>query len=242
MEASQTSGEPATRSARDGRSQPQLPRYADWIVSGILVLIGLAFVFGGGALFMLADMELIAQGVEEGAIQSDVFTGQTLVDVTYATAWWSSVGFLVTGVATWVAAIGFVVYRRRERRRQDTTDEVLRSTGTNAVIGAVASIVLGFVPFSPVLGGAVSGYLEHGGRGANLKVGGFSGVLAALPVVLVLVFVFGGLIIGTVGANGSSALALFGVVLVVALLFSVLFTAALGALGGFIGGRIATDV
>nr|WP_310918613.1 DUF5518 domain-containing protein [Haloarcula sp. S1CR25-12] len=32
----------------------------------------------------------------------------------------------------------------------------------NAVIGVVASVVLGFVPFSTVLGGAVAGYLEGG--------------------------------------------------------------------------------
>ena len=219
-----------------------MPRYVDWLVAGILALIGLAFVFGGAALFVLADVELIAEGVEAGTIRSDVFSGGTLVDVTYAMAWWSGVGLLVTGVATWLAAVGFAVYRRRAHRRRQATGEVLRSTRTNALVGAVASVVLGFVPFSPVLGGVVAGYLANGDRETTLKVGGLSGVFAAVPVVLVLAFVFVGLLVGTIGANGSSALALFGVVLaVVALLFGVLFTAALGALGGFVGGKVAPD-
>ncbi|EMA56153.1 hypothetical protein [Halococcus thailandensis] len=80
---------------------------------------------------MLADVELITEGVEAGTIQLDVFSGQRLVDVTYAMAWWSGVGLLVTGVATWLAAVGFGVYRRRAHRRQETSGEVLRSTRPN---------------------------------------------------------------------------------------------------------------
>jgi hypothetical protein len=242
VDESHIDGGVTIRSEGDGGSQPRIPRYVDWLVAGILALIGLAFAVGGAALFVLADVELIAEGVEAGTIRSDVFSGETLVDVTYAVAWWSGVGLLVTGVVTWLTAIGFAVYRRRAHRRQETTGEVLRSARTNALVGAAASVVLGFVPFSPVLGGVVAGYLANGERATSLKVGGLSGVFAAVPVVLVLAFVFVGLTVGTMGTNGSSALALFGVVLgVVAILFGVLFTAALGAVGGFVGGTLAPD-
>lgn len=37
-----------------------------------------------------------------------------------------------------------------------------RNTVLNAAIGAAVSVVLTVLPFSPVLGGAVAGYLERG--------------------------------------------------------------------------------
>lgn len=36
------------------------------------------------------------------------------------------------------------------------------NTFLNALIGAAASVLLGFIPFSPILGGGIAGYLEGG--------------------------------------------------------------------------------
>jgi hypothetical protein len=49
---------------------------------------------------------------------------------------------------------------------------------TNALIGAVVTVVLPFVPFSPLLGGAVAGYLQERD---GFRVGAPSGAIAAVP-------------------------------------------------------------
>lgn len=62
-------------------------------------------------------------------------------------------------------------------------------TGVNALVGAVISIVLAFLPFSTVIGGAVAGYLQGGETGDALRVGALSGAIAALPILFVLFLV-----------------------------------------------------
>lgn len=44
----------------------------------------------------------------------------------------------------------------------DRDEERSPNTFFNALIGAIVSVVLGFIPFSPVLGGGIAGYLEGG--------------------------------------------------------------------------------
>jgi hypothetical protein len=218
-----------------GRQEPdELPRFVDWLVAGVIVLIGLALVVGGWALFGTADPEFIAQLVEDGVIQSDVFSGQELVDVTVALAWWGGIGLLVAGVGTWLAAVAFLILRRRERRRAGSR----RSVVTNAIVGAVASAVLAFVPLSQIAGGAVAGYLQRGSRSGNLTAGGLSALFAVLPAVVVVAFVVVGLVEGAGGATEFGGVALVGAFSVVVGLFAVLFTVALGALGGFVGGEL----
>ena len=138
---------------RRGRSQ--YPRFLDWLVPAFLVLIGLALIVGGAAIFVGADVDLIRQAVQDEAIQSDVFTGEDLVAVTYATAFWGGIGLVVTGVAVWLGAAWFYVLRRRERR-EERAGHRPSYVWSNAIVGAVGSIVLGFVPFSQALGGAIA--------------------------------------------------------------------------------------
>jgi heme/copper-type cytochrome/quinol oxidase subunit 4 len=109
-----------------------------------------------------------------------------------------------------------------------------------ALIGAVVSVVLSFIPFSPVLGGAVAGYL-HKREGA--RVGAIAGVLAAIPLAL-LVFLFFGVFGffaispgGGVGVPGG-----FILVLLVGMLVAALYTVALSALGGFLGVYLADEL
>jgi hypothetical protein len=102
------------------------------------------------------------------------------------------------------------------------------STALNAVLGGVVGIVLSFVPLSPVLGGAVAGYLEGGDTDDGLRVGALAGLVALLPLSVVgffLLFLLG------FGAN-SAVLGLLGLV---ALLFMTVYTVGLSALGGVIG-------
>ena len=110
----------------------------------------------------------------------------------------------------------------------------------NAVIGGIASIVLSFVPFSPVLGGAVAGYLHGGDRGAGVRIGVYAGVVAAIPLAFFLflvVAVFGVFALGGRIGGGAVLIPFFLFALVVA----AVYTVGLSALGGWVGNYVKYD-
>jgi hypothetical protein len=118
-------------------------------------------------------------------------------------------------------------------------------TAINALIGAVVGIVLSFVPFSTVLGGAVAGYLEGGDRADGLRVGAFAGVVMLVPIFLFAMF-FGGLFFAAggmmlppnaMGASGAFAM----VALFFGLVIALVYTVGLAALGGFLGNYVKQD-
>lgn len=61
------------------------------------------------------------------------------------------------------------------------------NTFLNAVVGAVASLVLVFLPFSPAVGGAAAGYLQRGTTTDGAKAGAVTGLLVAFPLFLLVV-------------------------------------------------------
>ena len=112
-----------------------------------------------------------------------------------------------------------------------------RGTWVNALIGAVVSVVLSFIPFSPVIGGAVAGYLEKGDHNQGLRVGGYSGAIAAIPLVLLAGAI---IVLGTFGvivAPGEAIRTLLGILLLGVLIVVVIgaYTIGLGAVGGYVG-------
>lgn len=116
-------------------------------------------------------------------------------------------------------------------------------TLVNAVLGGVAAIVLSFVPLSPVLGGAIAGYLQGGSRNDGLRVGALSGLVAAIPlgfVVVGLLLVTGLFALG-VGPRGGAGIAVFLLFSVVGLVLVALYTVGLGAVGGWIGNYVKHD-
>jgi hypothetical protein len=117
-------------------------------------------------------------------------------------------------------------------------------TWINALIGAVVTVITSFTGISPIIGGAVAGYLN---RYDGAKVGALSGVIASIPL-LGLLFLVGSVFAflpfaGPGMMNGPGAM--FGVagfllvvfVFVVALLYAI----ALGAIGGYIGQYLKTE-
>lgn len=118
-------------------------------------------------------------------------------------------------------------------------DRVERTPNTllNALIGAAVTVFVFFVPFSPVLGGAVAGYLQ-GGDG--VRVGAISGVFAAIPAALIFLLLF---LVGIGLAVGPGRGAIF---IVLAFLIVVAFLAAymvgLSALGGVLGVYLKRDI
>ena len=110
----------------------------------------------------------------------------------------------------------------------------------NALIGAVVSVVLAFLPFSPLLGGAVAGYLQRGSREDGLRVGAISGLITMIPLFLVASLFGGFFFLPVFGVDPGAVFGLGFLFLFVLLLF-VLYTVALAAVGGYLGAYIATE-
>ncbi|SER68560.1 DUF5518 domain-containing protein [Natrinema salaciae] len=109
-------------------------------------------------------------------------------------------------------------------------DESGSSTVINAAIGAAVGIVLLFVPFSTLLGGAIAGYLEGGEPGDGLRVGAIAGAFMLVPMMLVGLF-FMLFFIGF----GAGAPLMLGVMATGMLLFGALYIVGLSAAGGYLG-------
>ena len=114
-------------------------------------------------------------------------------------------------------------------------------TFLNALLGAVVSVVLSFVPASPLLGGMLAGYLEGGSREDGLRVGAISGVVALIPLVGFLLLVVGAGALFLVGGMPARAGAVGAIFLLVAGLLAALYSVGLSALGGWLGNYVLTD-
>ncbi|WP_435074675.1 DUF5518 domain-containing protein [Halorubrum sp. HHNYT27] len=112
------------------------------------------------------------------------------------------------------------------------------NTYLNALIGAVTTLLLSFTGISPVLGGAVAGYLEGGETSDGLRVGAISGAMASLPAFGILLLVLFLVPVapepGAVIGGGLVAL------LIIALVFA--YTMALSAIGGVIGAYVNREL
>ncbi|CCQ33762.1 hypothetical protein HLRTI_001679 [Halorhabdus tiamatea SARL4B] len=115
------------------------------------------------------------------------------------------------------------------------------NTLLNAVIGAVVTVVFTFLPFSPVVGGSIAGYLQGGDQSAAIRVGTLSGVLAAIPLVVVLMLL--ATIVPFLPAFGTagSITAVFGVLGIVALVISLFYSVGLSVLGALLGRYLSRE-
>ena len=114
-------------------------------------------------------------------------------------------------------------------------------TWINAAVGAVITIGLSFTGFSPLLGGAVAGYLQAEPPAYGVKVGAISGTIAAIPLFLIMVLgfaLFAAVPAGPAGVPGGVELIVIFVVMLPMLL---LWFVGLSAAGGYVGAYIHTD-
>jgi hypothetical protein len=119
------------------------------------------------------------------------------------------------------------------------------NTLENAIVGAVVTaLTASFVPFAPVAGGAVAGYLQGRDREAGLRVGIYAGLIAVLPLLVILVLV-GNVFLAAVGAGGAPSPSLVGGLGVAILLFFVfgmlVYVVALSAIGGLLGSYLKDE-
>ena len=239
--------EPETEAGPGSNSravEPPLPRYVDWLVGLIVAIGGLALTVGGTVLLFVVDRGLIEEGIESGRItvgfvERDL-TRAEMLEFVLEVVNWTGIGLAVTGLVMVLFAIGFVVVRTRAQGRTEGRD-ARGSRLSYAVIGAVASAVLSFVPFSPILGGGIAGYLGRQDTGHTTSTGALSGFLYVIPALSILLFVTVGLFAGLAAVGESGVGFVVGTVMVLVLLVTAAYGAGLGALGGFLGGRLVSE-
>ena len=110
------------------------------------------------------------------------------------------------------------------------------STLVNVLVGGIAGIVLGFVPFSPVLGGAITGYLEESTPREAVKAGAMAGVVMLVP------FAFFGLFVAAFLLGFGDAPLALGIFGFFAFVFAGFYTVGLSALGGYIGDYLRDEL
>lgn len=218
------------RGTDDERAREPLSRTVDWLVAGFLVLVGAVFAAGGALVATLADRGAVATWVADGRITSTDMTDAELVDATFAVLSGGGVGVAVTGVLLVAGGVAFVALQSRARRRFAATGELSASTTATAILGALVTVAAAFVPFSPVLGGGVAGYLRAGDAASAVRTGALAGVLATVPVLVVYAA-----ITWTLLGTGSGLTGLIALVFAVSLLVSVAYVTVLSAVGGYLG-------
>lgn len=102
----------------------------------------------------------------------------------------------------------------------------------NVVIGSIVTIALSFTLISPVIGGAVAAWLEAGDKYDSQQIGALSGVIAALPLVVVVGLIA---VSGLLGPSASFVLSF------VAIGFLLAFFGILGMAGGYLGWYLLDD-
>jgi MFS family permease len=220
----------------------QLGKLIDWLVAACLAFGGFVFGVLGVVFYSAADRTWIADLVADGRLQSTELTDAQLIDVTVGLLWWGGIGLAVTGLLLVVAGVAFLVLRTRARRRREAEGVYAPDTTAMALAGAVVTIVTSFVPLSPILGGLVAGYLRGGSKGEGARVGAYAGVVATLPLALVLLFVGGGfaIVAGEVAIAGPVTAFVVGAI-VLSVLVTAVYMAALSALGGYFGVSLSKD-
>lgn len=116
---------------------------------------------------------------------------------------------------------------------------------TNALIGALVIVfTTPIVPFAPILGGGVAGYLEGGNRSDGLLVGALAGLIAVVPLVFIILLL-GNLFVLLVAGTGSTMPFLAGglgaIAIVLVVLTLLLYVVVLSALGGWAGSYLKTE-
>jgi len=215
-----------------------VPRLAVWAVSILGTVLGVLSVLGGAVLAAVVDRASVASMVRSGQIRVDGLRDAQAVDLVVAVAWWVGVGLVVTGTLLVVAGVGYLLLERRLAGAETGAPATAVSL---ALFGAFATVFTSFLPASPLLGGGLAGYFRGGSRVTGATVGTLSGLVAVVPLIVLL----GAVAIGVAVAVPARGLVGDQLLLVLVVggsaLFSVVVTVALGGVGGAIGSYVAAD-
>lgn len=114
------------------------------------------------------------------------------------------------------------------------------NTLVNGLLGGIAGILLGFIPFSTVLGGGIAGYLEGGDSTTGAKVGALAGLIAFVPLVFIIGIVL--VFVPVVSVPGPGVQVALWVSILLVGMVAAIYTVGLGALGGVLGVYLKENV
>ena len=195
----------------------------------VLVFIGMTGAVAGILISAIADRDEIAQLIADDVIQTEGIRDAAAIELLYGLLLWGGYGLTAASAIILIGAIIFTIARWRSYRR----GTVEGSLYTDGVVGAVITSVTSFLPFAPLIGGLVAGFLYRGDGWRGATVGVVVGILVMLPVV----------VFGAVLAFGYIQHELFvaslGVVFVVVV--TAMVTLVFAAVGGYIGGYLRAE-
>lgn len=244
MSPAQSATESVESGIRGGRRT--VSRTIDWGVPALLLVGGLLAGLLASVLLGAADRVWITSLVADGTLTSSDLTDAQLIDVSTALLWWAGIGLLVIAGLMLVGGVAFGLSRRRTRHTrlagEDTGPGTAANgpdTAANAIAGGVTSVVLSVVPFAPVLGGLVAGYLQGGSPREGMRIGAMAGAIAAIPLAVLFTFLLVGVVLvaGDLALGGTTLVVAVG--LSVGLLGAIAYMIALGAVGGYVGVDLA---
>ncbi len=200
-------------------------RVVDWVITGLLIVLGLVVSAGGGVLVGVADRELFHELIEDEPIDSDLITHAELGDLIFAFAWWGGTGTVIAGIALILAGVLFGIGRHRIDQLEPGSETP--TFVANALLGGVVTVFLSVIPFSGALGGGIAGYLETDDAWEGALVGGTAAFFPLLPLLIILLTIFIGVIV--------EGLAIFGLFMILVGFVSGAISVAIGAVGGAAG-------
>ena len=110
-------------------------------------------------------------------------------------------------------------------------------TWSNAVIGAVVTTIMYFIPgvnaIAPIFGGVVAGYIQKRGVNGGMKVGALKGVVMTIPAIGIGLIASG--MLAGIPVIGGMLAGSIGILVVIIVVHSVV----LGLIGGLFGGLLA---
>lgn len=214
--------------------QPHTPAIAfsrvyDWTIGAVLLISGLLAGIGGATLNATIARSEVASLVRDADVPLDGLTDAELTDSLVVLGDWVGIGLVVTGGLMVIVAVAVVVTHGRARRNNRSTPRWVL-----AMMGAVVGTILGFVPFSPAIGGGAAAYFDPDQHRGGTGTGTIAGLFAAIPLLVVATFGAIGLFVDLsvdVAEPGAMVLGL-GV-----LLWGIYLVGA-SAVGGLVGGRL----
>jgi hypothetical protein len=204
-------------------------RTIDWVIGALLGVVGILVALGGAALHYGVTRSGVADVIRDAEFQSEMLTRAEAIDALVVLGHWSGIGFVAAGGLIALLGIAVVVIHGRARRDGRGTPPWIVG-----VVGAGVASVLGFIPFSPVLGGAAAGYLDPNPDASGIGVGSIAGVFGSLPLLVPAIFASIGLFVSVPGEVVLAA----AIILVFVVILCLVYYVGLSALGGYLGGWI----
>lgn len=221
----------------DSTATAPLPGVVDWIAAAIAAIVGIAAAGGGFALVTGAREDIVGDIIEQEMIEPEGITQAELTNALVEVAWWAGIGLIIAGVLTVLGAIVYAVLRRRER-----ADSGAYSAVTGGGLGAVVAAIGSFIPLSPLLGGAVSGYITGTPNNRSpVKSGALAGLFALIPIGIIGLFSAIGFSNGFAAVGDGELSGFTAIVIAITSGISLLVGIVLAAIGGYVGNWIRED-